>query len=174
MFNSADLNRMFFERYGIMNTIGTYILSVICAAIICAICKRLLSDNTPTTTISKLLTGLFLLYCVISPIQNIRFHDPVFDLGDLQQQAQQAAEGGTVQAQNILRDSITERVQKYIEEQGKSLGIDLQAKVTLSEDTVPIPVTVYLHGDIAPYAKAKLQQIIASNIGILKENQIWQ
>ena len=174
MFDPTNLNRMFFERYGIMNTIGTYILSVIGAAIICAICKRLLSDNTPTASLSKLLTSLFLLYCVISPIRNIRLHDPSFNFGNLQQQAQQAADAGTIHAQNALRNSITARVQTYIEEQGKSLGTNLQVKVTLSDDPVPIPVAVHLYGDVSPYAKAQLQRIIASNIGIQKENQIWQ
>lgn len=173
MCGAADFCRMFSERYGIMEMIRTYILSVSYAAMICAICKRLLSEHTPTSSLCKSLIGLFLLFSVLSPLRSISLHKPSFDLSELQQQAQDAVNAGTEQVQTVLRESITGRIKTYIEEQGRALGAEILVEVALSDDPIPVPVMMHIYGDISPYAKSQLRQIIENNIGIPKENQLW-
>lgn len=156
-----------------METIRSYILSVICSAILCAICKRLISKHAPTAALTNSVLGLFLFFCVISPFRNVSITEPLYDLSNLRLEAQNAANAGTEQARNLLCQSIIQRVQAYVEEQGSSLGATLKAEVSLSNDAIPVPISIHIYGDIAPYAKAKLQQLMEANLGVQKENQIW-
>jgi hypothetical protein len=50
---------------------------------------------------------------------------------------------------------------------------DIQVEVTVSTDALPIPVGVRIIGNVSPYVRTKLQQTLAEDLGIAKENQVW-
>ena len=66
---------------------------------------------------------------------------------------------------------IKSRVQAYILDKADSFGTSLEVEVILDQDH--IPVSVELQGNISPYARAQLTEIIEEDLGIPKEHQLW-
>jgi hypothetical protein len=108
---------------------------------------------------------------VLGPVAQIRL--PAFSSLPDTLQAQTAVLDGEETARAALAESISTRVEAYILENAADLGLQLTVDVELSRDPIPIPVRIYLQGNISPYAKQKLQTVIREDLGIDKENQIW-
>jgi hypothetical protein len=45
--------------------------------------------------------------------------------------------------------------------------------VYLSEDTIPVPISVEIRGSVSPYGKQQLTKLLEEELGIAKENQLW-
>ena len=72
-----------------------------------------------------------------------------------------------------MRTIIKGETEAYILDKAASLGVELEVDVLL-EDMYPMaPKTVRLSGSVSPYVRNRLQNIIAEELGISKENQIW-
>ena len=115
--------------------------------------------------------GIFLTLTAIRPLADI-------DLGAVPT----LAEGYTLQAEEAvmtgkeLMDSqkqtiIKSRLESYILDKAEGLGVTLTVDILLDEHG--LPVSVQLNGDVSPGAKTRLQSIIAVDLGIPKEAQIW-
>lgn len=156
-----------------MQPIAEYLLSVTGAAIISAVILRLLEGKGSAASIAKMLTGIFMAVTVIGPITQVRLSDALELLPDISADAQAAVSEGEASAKNALAESISSQVEAYILDKAKQLGVTLTAEVELSDDTIPTPVRVRLKGNVSPYAKTRLQDILRSDLGIDKENQIW-
>lgn len=156
-----------------MASIKAYILSVTAAALLCTICTRLLSGQSTASAMGKMLTGLFLLFCLISPLRDLRIGNFFDYTDDLKMQAAQAQQYGETASRNAMRSSIISQVEAYILNKAAALHAEINIEVTLSEDAIPVPVQVMIRGDVSPYAKIQLQRMIESDLGVAKENQIW-
>ena len=156
-----------------MGMLLEYILSISTAAILCAIVRRLLDKKGTPGAVGKLLTGIFMAVTVLSPLTGFSFGGVEDLLSFSQIQAEKAVEAGEKQGTNALRKSISDQVQAYILEKAQALGADIQVEIILSADTYPVPECVRISGQIAPYAKTMLKQILREDLGILEENQIW-
>ena len=62
-------------------------------------------------------------------------------------------------------------IQTYILSRAGAMDADIQASVTLGENFVPCHVRIT--GRISPINRSKLTQIIASELGIPREQQEW-
>ena len=156
-----------------MQPIAEYLLSVTGAAIISAVILRLLEGKGSAASMAKMLTGIFMAVTVIGPITQVRLSDALELLPDISADAQAAVSEGEVSAKNALAESISTQVEAYILDKAKQLGVTLSVEVELSDHTIPTPVRVRLKGHVSPYAKTRLQDILRSDLGIDKENQIW-
>ena len=56
----------------------------------------------------------------------------------------------------------------------KALHADVAVDVILSDTSMPVPEYVRISGNVAPYAKQQLINIIERELGVAEENQIWQ
>ncbi len=116
--------------------------------------------------------GLFLVITVLTPTAKIDLQE--FELiSDIKQQANSAAQQGAAQAKNEVKMLIKQRTESYILRKASSFKAELTVEVTVSDDEIPIPIAVRLKGAVAPYAKQQLQQMLAQELGIAKENQKW-
>ncbi len=156
-----------------MEPIAEYLLSVTGAAIICAVVLRLLDGKGSSASVARMLTGIFMALTVIGPVTQVRLSDALELLPDLSADAQAAAREGEVSAKKALADNISAQVEAYILDKAAQLGVALAVDVELSRDAIPVPVRVWLRGNVSPYAKARLQTILCEELGIEKENQIW-
>ena len=156
-----------------MHAIGEYLLSVTGGAIICSVVLRLLDGKGSAATIGKMVTGIFMALTVIGPIAQVRLSDGLELLPHITADAQAAVAQGKEFSKNALAESISTQLEAYILDRAKGLGVTLTVEVELSDDTIPVPVRVKLRGNIAPYTKSRLQQILQDELGIDKENQIW-
>lgn len=156
-----------------MEGIKAYILSVAAAAILCAVVRRLLEKKGTAGSVGKLLTGIFMAVTVLSPLTGLTV-GPVEDImNDYRVAAEAAVAIGEKSANEALRDSISQRLEAYIIEKALNLGADVVVEIKLSQDLYPTPIGIKITGQIAPYAKSRLQRIIQEDLGIGEEDQIW-
>lgn len=170
---SHDQCYVFFKGDGIMDAIREYLLSVTAAAILCSVVRRMLNKKKTAGMIGKLLTGLFMIYTVLSPLVGVSFGS-VEDLTDLYREDAHAAvaRGENLTAQS-LRESIKDRLEAYVLEKADGMGVQVRVNILLSDDLYPVPEKVYISGQVAPYAKNRLKQIIREDLGVSEEDQIW-
>lgn len=154
-----------------MEALREYLLSVTAAAIVCALLRRLLAGKGSAETMGKILAGIFMSLTVLLPLTRL----PMPQFGELpfSADAQQAVQAGEEIARKALSERISAGAEAYILEKAAAMQADLSVEVELSNDPIPVPLRVYLWGNIAPYAKQKLQIMIQKDLGIEKENQVW-
>lgn len=154
-----------------MEALREYLLSVTTAAIVCALLRRLLAGKGSAETMGKILAGIFMALTVLSPLTQLRL-PPLSEL-PFSADAQQAVQAGEESARKALAERISAGAEAYILEKAAAMQATLTVRVELSGDPIPVPQRVYLQGNIAPYAKQKLQSMILQDLGINKENQVW-
>ena len=156
-----------------MAGIKEYIFGVIAAAILCAIITQLTPKDSFCTAAVKMICGVFMVLALIAPIFNVSIKLPNEIFADISREADVITSAAAVSTQESVGEIITQRVQTYILDKAKEYGVSLTVDVTLSDDAVPTPVAVHLRGDIAPYTKRILAEVIENDLGITMEAQIW-
>ena len=156
-----------------MEHIRQYLLSLLTAAVICAIALRVGPKSGTNNSILKLLTGIFLSITVISPLARIKLQDIDYDLTAFRADAQQIVDQAYDDKNSQLRGIITQQLEAYILDKADSFGVTMQAQIALDQDG-NTPDSITIQADISPYIKSQMQQIIADDLGIPKEDQIWK
>lgn len=156
-----------------MTDFGKYIYSICCVSVICAIIKAISSQTGVQKAMISMLCGVCLVITVISPLMILHLRDYTDIMDDFAYSAEEISQMGYENYQTELRDSIKTHVEAYILNKAQSHAVHLQVEVTLSDDDMPIPVSVCLYGQISPYAKQRMQNMIEQDLGIKKENQQW-
>lgn len=133
-----------------------------------------ISDSKSTQgTLIRMIGGLFLAFTVIAPITDLDM-DVLMDLGnELSTEAEKAASRGQDLAADAMSEIIKQETQAYILDKAASYGAELTVEVEVNREESAVPESVVLRGAVSPYAKAQLQQIMETELGIPKENQIW-
>ena len=155
-----------------MEAVGRYLVCVAGAALISGIVLGIVKDSAHKELL-KMICGIALLLCVIRPVANI----PVSGISRFalpyREEASAAASEGEEYARAQLCEIIKAETEAYILDKAYELDAVICVEVILSTDEIPLPVAIRISGEVSPYAKQKLQQIIAQELNIAKENQIW-
>lgn len=150
-----------------------YLLSVVAAAIICGIVTKLLGKKGTQGAVGRLVAGLFLAFTVIAPLRSVHIGDLSSVTKVYSSEAGMAVEEGKKQTAQALQAGIKEGCEAYILDKAQSLNVELEVVVTLSDEDIPTPISIQLSGNVSPYAKIKLIDIITKDLGIPKEAQKW-
>lgn len=150
-----------------------YILSIVIAAIICAISGVLLPENTAVGRISKLLCGILLVVTIVSPLLNVSFQKVSDYISDFTASADIWVEEGNETARTQIDAIIKEKTEAYILDKANQMGLQIAVEVSLDENNHSIPSSVTVSGSISPYTKEVLSDYIATTLDIAKEKQIW-
>lgn len=156
-----------------MDQIRQYLLSILTASVICAILIRLTEKQNFTSAVLKLITALFLSVTLISPLLRLQLGDITSYIGDLETDANSIINDSQLAAAKGKAAIIKEQSEAYILNKAASYGIDISVCVTISDPTTMLPDSVTLEGEVSPYTKQLLQNCIAEELGIPKENQLW-
>lgn len=156
-----------------MNSVGTYILRLIAAAVICGLISSVVGTKGALASVVKLMSGLFLCFCVISPFLEVNIANFMGYLDDLQVSSDGIVAEGETAAKKELETIIKSKTEAYILDKAASYGAELAVEVTVDTSSVPVPNRIRVSGAISPYGKKQLQQIIANELGIALEAQIW-
>lgn len=156
-----------------MEDIRQYLLSVILCTIICAITIHISGKTGMVPSVIKLLTGLFILYTVLSPWSKMRLTDLSSYFSDLKVDASVAVEEGKEASAQYAASIIKSELEAYILDKASSLGLDICVDVIMDESQPQLPHSVKIGGSVSPYAKQRLAQIISDELGIPKENLLW-
>lgn len=155
-----------------MEALRQYIISVTAAAMITGILSGIVK-NSPAKELLRMLCGLFLAIVFLRPIWNLDPNDMLPDTFlDFRAGKGSAAVGEKI-ARSAMADIIKSETEAYILDKASAMGVTLTATVTLSEDTIPIPVAAQLTGNISPYHRKQLSNILQTELGITEENQLW-
>lgn len=156
-----------------MEDIRQYLLSVITSAIICAVVINIIGKKGALSSVIRLLTGLFLIYTVLSPWTNFRLDNLTSYFSDLELSASVAASDGKESAIQATASIIKSQVEAYILDKASLLDMDITVEVTVEGSSPPSPTYIKIKGAFSPYGKQRLEQIISDELGIPKENQSW-
>lgn len=156
-----------------MEGITQYILSVICAAALCSLIQQFFLKSGYLSSLMKLITGLVLSIAILRPAvkMDLLDIDSIFDR--LPGFEQSFVSDGQEQAAAAMGDIIKERTQAYILQQAERLGARITAEVTVSSGDPPVPSAVVITGDVSPYVRKQLGNILITDLDIAEENQTW-
>lgn len=156
-----------------MDAVKQYLLSVICASIICACIRLLLPKKQGGSKAANMLCGIFLVITVISPLIEIRLDDWTHYTESLSFDASSIVDSASLDREEAYRQSIMELTQAYILDKAENFAPELSVEVTLSEQDPPVPCAVTIEGQISPQAKEELQAVLELELNIPKEAQTW-
>lgn len=156
-----------------MERIREYLIGVIAAALLCGIVSILIDPKGSVGHALKLISGLLMLLAIVHPWINISM-DSLLGWPDsiVADGADWMATGQTM-AEDAYRTSIKEQTQAYILDEAKALGCELSVEIILSDGDVPVPEQVRLRGDVSPYAKQTLTNLLTEQLGIEREDLLW-
>lgn len=148
-----------------------YVLSLCAAALVSGILMDLNREGLPGQ-VMKVLCGLFLMLTALGPLGRLSLPDVGDWAAKWQEEAREAvAEGERYAAQN-RRTGITDGLDAYILDKAAALGLEVQARVTLSDEE--LPVEVELTGSPTPAQKRQLEEQLVGALGISKEAVRWK
>ena len=156
-----------------MSSIREYLLGIVAAAILCAIVSQLPGKDSFLGSTMKLITGVFMLIALVSPVAKLQIRMPSEIFTDISQQADQITASAVDSTRESVSAIIKEQTQAYILDKAKSYGLEMSVEVTLSDDRIPEPISVKLSGNVSPYNKKILSEAIEKDLGIPTEAQIW-
>ena len=156
-----------------MQSIGQYIFSVIGAALFISICKSILPKNNVVGSVSKLICGVLLTTVIVAPLKDIHFYDLSTFYSSIQTDAADLVNEGTETARVNLSEGIKERTTTYICDKASAIGLSLEIDVFLNNEDIPKPKEIHIAGDVSPFAKKQLMEIIHNDLDIAEENIKW-
>lgn len=156
-----------------MDDIKGYLLTVICAGIICAISCKLMESKGVNGALIKLLAGIIMTVALVMPVTQLDLSG-INGLWDAySSDAAESVSVGMEQTKRKLRESIKKRSEEYILKEAARLGLNITVSVQLNDHELPVPIAVELSGDASPYAKSALIQSVCTAFDIEKENVRW-
>lgn len=157
-----------------MDSIKQYAFGLFAAALICSIVQVWLKPKGAGGVVLKLFCGLFMTITLLSPLVHIQPRDITDYFSNFSYDADNYVQSGQEQASFAMSEIIKEQTQAYILDKATGMGLDVKVEVTLNEKNPTIPETVVLKGQVSPYAKLQLTNMIEEQLGIHKEKQIWE
>ena len=164
---------MFYERCVIISRMREYLLTLLAAALLSSIICGLIGKNNGNYMLVKLICGLFVTITAISPLTKITIPDISTYIGDTKTDAMRHIEEGEKSSYESMSTIISSDLEAYILDIASVYGVDIQVEILLSEEMPPSPEIIKINGNISPYVREKLQQIIVQDLGVSEENQIW-
>lgn len=155
-----------------MESLRQYIISVVTAALLCGIVTGMVQEGKLRELI-KFVCSLFLAITILYPITGFNVDELTAFSIDFSNEATAAASSGKKRAQESTADIIKAECEAYILDKAHELDAELIVEITVSDDDPPIPIAASISGNVSPYIRLQLEEIIQEDLGITKENQSW-
>ena len=156
-----------------MTWIREYVMQVIGAAMICGVIRLLVGTKGAVVGTVRLLTAVFMLLTILSPISGIALPDLRDWTDSITQDGEDLVNEGIRYQRQELVSYIKAHIEAYILDKATALGAEISVQVHLSGDALPAPNGVTVEGAISPYGKTKLSGILEKDLGIPMEAQTW-
>lgn len=173
MCHIADQYRIVYSRSWCLTQLRNYILSVVCMALICAVIQLFFEKSAEQKPVIQFILGLVMTLTVLKPIYGMDLSSWEQYLNELSYMQTDAVYAGEESSRKAISQRITEQTRTYILDKAASMGAQIELSVELSDDTLPVPLAITVSGSVSPYAKHQLKRIIATDIGIPEDKQLW-
>lgn len=156
-----------------MESIRQYLITLVSASMLCSIAISFTGSKGVNSKVTKLIAGLFVTICVISPVIRFEFDDISSYFTSLYCDAEHYSSLGQEQYTVSTAAIIKSKLETYILDKAAGMNAVITVQMTMSQDNPFVPEAVQLSGSVAPYTKQRMEQIIANELGIPKEKQMW-
>lgn len=153
-----------------MSGLYQYVLGVITTAFVCAVLSAI-TENCSAKRIMRFLSGLVITLNVLMPLKQVHFDVFPSLKVNYTETSHHWVSDGLEMVQISKAQFIKGKVESYILDKAQKLNADIAVEIDLDMDLIPIGVT--LRGEVSPYAKGQLSEVLNTELGITKENQIW-
>ncbi len=157
-----------------MGALGDYFISLAAAAIICGLVRSMLTGNGAIPKLCKLVCGVVMTIIALQPFSEISLSQITEKWRIEQNLGENYAFDGKQLSRDAMAEIIKSQTEAYILDKAAQLDIQITAEVALDDAEIPAPASVVIKGTVAPYSKARLQQIIAQDLKIAVEDQHWK
>lgn len=154
-----------------MEWLENYGLSIISAALVAAIIGGSFQKQDTAGVLVKMIGGLFLAFTVIQPLASPTITDLGAYMDAFSESGADAAEEGENLAMDAYCSYIKSETEAYILDKAQRYGATLTVEVELDDGQLPCRATI--RGNVSPYAKQSLAEMIEDELGISKEDQLW-
>ncbi len=156
-----------------MEFIGQYLLKLTAAALICGMITAFFGKKGTFGAVIQLLAGMFLTLSILSPWVQLRLDELSGWTAGMSAGAEALGQTGQNTAREAMVKRITEKTAAYILDKASALDADLAVEVLLDDSAIPVPCGVRIQGNVSPYAKKVLSNLLETELGIAPEEQIW-
>ena len=151
-----------------------YLLSLLSAAIICAILNKFSFKAESINSLIRLMSTVFLLITAFSPFVNIGTVSWLEFPVNIQDDAKSIISDVQVSVTDERIKYISDKVGAYIVDRAATYGASVMVRVNITDREKMLPDTVIISGNISPYGKNALKNMIETELGIPEEKQIWK
>lgn len=156
-----------------MEALGQYMITVTTGALLCGLLLGI-APKGAAQGIFRLLCGAFLTVSLLYPIRRMDLSDFLsLDFLDQLSDGEAVAAMGQEFSHRTLSDIIKAEAEEYILDKAAEAEADLTVQVTVAGEDIPVPTSVSLSGSFTASARSCLESLIAEDLGIPKENQLW-
>ena len=156
-----------------MGAIKDYLITVVITSVICSIALKFIPSKNPAQPIIKSICTIILITVMISPLINTEITDVSTYIESFDAEAKTLTDDGQMQANTAAAAIILEKTEAYIMDKAAQHGVQIHVTVDISQKGSLVPDSVTIEGDVPPYTKLVLQNLIADELGIPKEAQEW-
>lgn len=173
MCHIVDQYRIVYKRSWCLTQLRNYIISAVCMSVICAVIQLFFEKSEDQKPVIQFILGLVMTLTILKPFYRIDLNSLEQYINELSYMQTEAVCTGEESTREALSQRITEQTQAYILDKAASMGAQIELSVELSDDTLPVPLAITVSGTTSPYAKLQLKRIIATDIGIPEDKQLW-
>lgn len=156
-----------------MSDIGQYILTITISATIVSIILVISGGKTLTASYIKLISSLFLTISILSPFIELRLDTISGFISSIDADASAAVNKGIESNRAQKLSLIKEQTEAYLLERAKQINADISVDIDFTGVNELSPTGVTISGEIAPYTKRQLIEIISHDLGIPEDAQKW-
>lgn len=142
-----------------------WLLGFLSCALLVSLLRPLCPDGA-LRQVARFTGGLLLLCALLRPLAKFELPDAAWSAEGYIEAVERLERELGGNAENALADGIARELEAYIEDKADALGLRVQATVTMG---CGVPERVTLEG---AYSEA-LSDMIAAELGVAKEKQVW-
>ena len=153
-----------------MDSWKQYIFSIIVTACICGVLTQILSESKCKSAM-QLVCGTVLAIIILQPLSRVRVDALIPDSFGAENTVDRYIRAGERTAEIARAEYIKTACEAYILNRARALDENLQIQISLNKDL--LPELAEIKGAYGPAEQTELQNILTTEFGIPKENQIW-
>lgn len=155
--------------------VHSYIQTLISTAVFCFVALVLTPEGSGKKAVG-IACAAAMIIAVVSPIASVDLSDYSKVVAEYKIAAQEYAENGKSDSENLNRLYIQDKCRAYILDKAKNIGADVSEVAVAAEwsnDGFWYPVTCEIKHNCSYDSRVRLAEYIEAELGISKANQEW-